>query len=118
MNIKVDEDIPPVVARWLQDVGYQANTVVGQKMGGWKDAALWQAVQSERHFFITADKGFSDIRLYKPGTHPGILLLRPDEDGVWPILDLLKMVLSQGNLIELEGTVSVATPRGLRVRRP
>jgi uncharacterized protein (DUF433 family) len=66
------------IVQMLKDVGYNAVGVIKQDMGGWKDAELWEAVQSERRFLITADKGFADIRLYPPGTHNGVLLLRPD----------------------------------------
>ena len=69
MHIKVDEDIPPVAAIWLQERGYEASTVVDQGMGGWQDDPLWQAVQAGQQFLLTADKGFGDIRLYSPGSH-------------------------------------------------
>ena len=117
MHIKVDEDLPPVAAQWLRDCGYQASTVVEQNMGGWKDAALWEVVQAEQQFLVTADKGFADIRAYPPGTHGGVLLLRPDKDGIYAILDLLQNVIDQVDLDMLTGTISVATSRGLRVRR-
>jgi predicted nuclease of predicted toxin-antitoxin system len=117
MHIKVDEDLPPMAAEWLREQGYEASTVVEQVMGGWKDAPLWAAVQAKGQFLLTADKGFADIRLYPPGSHGGILLLRPDEDGIRPVLDLLKAVLVEVDLMELEGVVAVATPQGLRVRR-
>jgi predicted nuclease of predicted toxin-antitoxin system len=118
MHIKVDEDIPPIAASWLRDQNHQASTVVEQGMGGWKDDQLWVRVQAEQQFLLTADKGFGDIRAFPPGTHGGILLLRPDEDGIRPILDLLQMVLRQVDLSQLLGTIAVATPRGLRIRRP
>lgn len=117
MHVKVDEDIPPIAAVWLRERDYEASTVVEQGMGGWKDDALWQQLQIDKQFLITADKGFGDIRVYPPGSHAGLLLLRPDEDGIRPILDLLKMVLSQLDLNQLAETISVATPRGLRIRR-
>lgn len=117
MQIKVDEDLPPVAAEWLRAKGHEASTVVEQVMGGWKDAPLWEAIQAKGQFLITADKGFADIRIYAPGTHAGVLLLRPEEDGIWPILTLLAEALSTVELAELQGMVAVATPRGLRVRR-
>jgi predicted nuclease of predicted toxin-antitoxin system len=117
MHIKVDEDIPPIAAQWLQDRDFAASTVVEQGMGGWKDAELWKIVHADEQFLLTADKGFGDIRNYPPGTHAGILLLRPDDDGIRPILDLLHMIVTQIDLAQLKGTVSVATPRGLRIRR-
>ena len=117
MHIKVDEDIPPIAATWLRERGYEASTVVEQGRGGWKDASLWQAVQADKQFLLTADKGFSDIRAHPPDSHGGVLLLRPDVDGIRPILDLLKMVLTEVDMQQLTGTISVATPRGLRIRR-
>ena len=117
MHIKVDEDIPPVAAAWLKERGFDASTVVDQGMGGWKDDALWQVVQRDEQFLLTADKGFGDIRVYPPGTHGGILLLRPDEDGIRPLLNLLQLVLDRVDLTQLTATVAVATPKGLRIRR-
>jgi hypothetical protein len=86
-------------------------------MGGWKDPALWQAVQSEQRFLVTADKGFADIRFYPPESHAGVLLLRPDEDGIRPIIELLERVLANYGLEALARTVTVVTPRGIRIRR-
>ena len=31
---------------------------------------------------ITTDKGFADVRIYPPGTHASVMLLRPDQDGI------------------------------------
>ena len=54
MHNKVDEDLPLVAAEWLQTKGYQASTVVDQNMGGWKDTPLWEAVQAQQKFLLTA----------------------------------------------------------------
>ncbi|OIO90507.1 MAG: hypothetical protein AUK03_12865 [Anaerolineae bacterium CG2_30_64_16] len=117
MRIKVDEDLPKAASQILRDRGYEAVSVVEQRMGGTKDPALWQAVQSEQRFLVTADKGFGDIRLYPPGTHVGILLLRPDQDGIHPVVELLEQVLTDYDLCALSETVTVATPRDIRIRR-
>ena len=45
------------------------------------------------------------------------MLLRPDEDGIRPVLQLLGAVLEQYDLNILVGTITVVTPRGVRVRR-
>ncbi len=82
MHIKVDEDLPQAIAETLRRHGYSCSTVSEQGMGGFKDPALWEAVQAHHQFLITADKGFGDVRQYPPGTHGGILLLRPSEDGM------------------------------------
>ena len=98
MRIKVDEDLPIHIARILRDKSYDTATVVEQGMGGWKDLDLWEIVQTEQRFLVTADKGFGDIRLYPPGTHEGVLLLRPDQDGIRPVVELLERVLKKYSL--------------------
>lgn len=117
MRVKVDEDLPRAAAETLRNRGYEADSVIAQGMGGAKDHQLWLAVQAEQRFLVTADKGFGDIRFYPPGTHAGILLLRPDQAGIRPILELLERTLTAHDLEALAGAVAVATPRGVRIRR-
>jgi len=117
MRIKVDEDLPKAAVELLRSQGHDVLGAVEQGMGGWKDAVLWHAVQAELRFLVTADKGFGDIRSYPSGTHAGVLLLRPDQDGIRPVLELLGHVLKVYDLQTLARTVAVATPRGIRVRR-
>ncbi len=118
MRIKVDEDLPPAVTERLREAGHDDAGVVEQGMSGWKDPGLWEAVQPEGRFLVTSDKGFGDIRAYPPGTHAGILVLRPDQDGIRPLVELTELVLERARLDDLARFVSVATPRGLRTRRP
>ncbi len=116
MHIKVDEDLPLTVARLLRDAGYDAETVREEGLGGYKDPDLWKIVQEEGRFLVTADKGFGDIRAFPPGTHAGVLLLRPDEDGIRPLIALMQQVLSAYDLRDVQGLLVVATPRGIRIR--
>lgn len=74
-------------------------------------------MQSEGRFLVTADKGFADVRTHPPGAHAGILLLRPDADGIGAVIELLETTLATCALESLSGSVAVATLRGLRVRR-
>lgn len=118
MRIKVDEDLSRAAVTLLRQAGFDdTKSVMEQGMGGWSDSSVWQAVQDEGRFFITADKGFGDIRVYPPGEHAGVLLLRPDADGIQPVLDLLRGTLEAADLASLQGTLSVATSKGLRSRR-
>ncbi|MDQ1256312.1 MAG: hypothetical protein QG656_908 [Candidatus Hydrogenedentes bacterium] len=116
MIIKVDEDLPRDTALLLCNHGYDALTVLDQEMGGWKDADLWKSIQREQRFLVTADKGFADLRAFPPGSHSGVLLLRPGEDGIEPLLKLLDAVLRSYSLDALAGAATVATPRGIRIR--
>ena len=82
MRIKVDEALPRAAVQMLRRHGHDAVSVAEQGMGGTKDPDLWQAVQAEDRFLVTADKGFADVRSYPPGTHDGVMLLRPDQAGI------------------------------------
>lgn len=116
-KVKVDEDLPSVIAEMARQAGYSAVTVLDQGIGGVKDHVLWKVVQAERRFLITADKGFGNIRNYPPGSHEGVLLLRPDQEGILPLVDLFRHVLVQQRLENFRGMLAVATTRGIRVRK-
>ena len=117
MLVKVDEDLPRATVQMLRDSGHEALSVTEQGMGGYKDPALWRAVQTEGRFLVTADKGFADIRFHPPGSRFGVLLLRPDEDGIRPVIELLGRVLTSYDLEALARTITVVTSRGIRIRR-
>lgn len=117
MRIKIDEDLPKAVIGLLREHDYDVDSVLSQGMSGWKDPALWQAIQAEERFLITADKGFADIRKYPLGMHQGVMLLRPDQAGIRPIVELLRRVLVEYDLNILAGTTAVVTPRSIRIRR-
>lgn len=87
-------------------------------MGGASDPEVWQAVQEEGRFLITMDLDFSDVRRYPPGSHAGILLLRPHRDGRRAIIALMNSVLHRENLGSLAGCLAVADEFHTRVRRP
>jgi predicted nuclease of predicted toxin-antitoxin system len=118
MPVKLDEDLSPVVAGPLIERGYEVRTVHGQGWSGAADADLWKRLDKEGVFFITADKGFGDIRAYQPGTHAGMLVLRPATESIAAYRELLEQTLRSTALAELLGAVSVASSSGLRTRRP
>jgi hypothetical protein len=109
--------LPRRAVQLLREHSYDAASVIEQGMDGWNGSQLWIAIQKDQRYLVTADKGFGDIRAFPPGKHYGILLLRPDEDGIRPILDLLKKVLDSYSLEDLVGATTVATPRGIRLRK-
>jgi hypothetical protein len=74
-------------------------------------------IVAEEAYFITADKGFADIRVFPPGSHAGVLLLRPDRESILSYRTLLEAVLETHRLETLAGAITVATPRRIRIRR-
>ena len=78
---------------------------------------MWPLVVRQGEFFTTADKGFGDIRSFPPGTHNGIMVLRPVKESVRSFVELLEATLKNHRLEDLVGTISVAMPARLRIRR-
>jgi hypothetical protein len=117
MLVKLDEDLASSLARPLELRGHAVRTVRDQGWAGFKDPRLWQLVAWERAFFITADKGFGDLRAYPPGSHQGVLVLRPVVESVPSFRSLLEAVLGKQTLESLAGAVTVATPGRVRIRR-
>jgi predicted nuclease of predicted toxin-antitoxin system len=72
MKIAVDEHIPLMTVRALQDLGYDVRDIRGTADEGMQDEDLWEMVQREERL-ITTDKGFAH---YRTAPHYGILVVR------------------------------------------
>jgi Domain of unknown function (DUF5615) len=101
----------------LTDRGNNATTVVEQGWQGLPDGILWERIQDDGRWLITGDKGFADLRLHPPGTHAGVILLRPQEESRRTHLELVDAALNHLDFNNLPGAVVVVTHRGLRIRR-
>jgi predicted nuclease of predicted toxin-antitoxin system len=115
--IKLDENLGRPHVALLKRHGYDADRVFDQNLSGVVDTELWVHVKREGRFLITLDLGFSDVRRYTPGTHPGILLLRPRTKGRNAVSQV-RRVLAERRLETLAGCLAVADAARTRIRRP
>ena len=118
MLVKLDENLSNTHAEFLRQAGYDCDRVTDEELSGAEDDRIWQRVCTENRFFITLDLYFSDIRKFSPGTHPGILLLRPSNRSRQAVLELLDRLLSEQRLENWQGCLVVADERQTRVRCP
>ena len=116
-RLKVDENLPREIAQLMQAHGHDAVTVLDQGWRGLPDDELWERIQTERRWLVTADKEFADLRIYPPGTHVGVILLRSAAEGLDDYLDLAEMALARVKFDDVPGAVVVLTRRGVRIRR-
>ncbi len=115
--VKLDEDLAPISAAPLQAAGHEVRSVLTQGWSGIADNELLQRVTAEGAMLVTADKGFGDIRKYPPGSHGGIILLRPDNESLGEYRELLALLVARHELEALAGAVTVVTSRSVRTRR-
>ena len=118
MKAKLDENLGRTPQRLLERHGHDAENVYDEEMSGASDPEVWKAAQAEGRLLVTLDTDFADVRQYPPGTHAGILLLRPRSRSREAATALLRRVLDAHPLGTLSGCLAVATERHTRVRRP
>jgi predicted nuclease of predicted toxin-antitoxin system len=118
LTVKLDENLGESHARLVRESGYECDRVTDQGLSGASDDEVWARVVVEGRFFITLDLGFSDVRQYPPGTHPGVLLLRPIDGTRDSAAAVLRKVLERHDLHDLVGCLAVADVGQTRIRRP
>lgn len=118
MKIKLDENLPTRLAAVLEKAGHAVDSVPAEGLTGKPDAEIWAAVRREGRFLITQDLDFSDIREYRPGTHPGLLLVRLREPGANALIERISAAMLEHDLQSLSRCFVVLTDHKLRVKRP
>ncbi len=118
ISVKLDENLGQSAMELLQKAGYSVDRGTNEGLSGAKDPVVWQRVCQEGRFFITLDLDFSDVRRFPPGTHPGLLLLRPKDRSRDAVVRVLKRVLQEHPLSNLTGCLVVADEHRTRLRRP
>ncbi len=118
MKVKIDENLGTAHKLLLQEAGHDVEDVYDEKVAGASDEELWRLVCREGRFLVTLDVDFSDVRLYPPASHPGILLIRTGHPSMSSVASILQRVLGDpGGLERLSGCLAVADETRTRVRR-
>ena len=117
MKIKVDENLPSRLVVGLRTLGHDVETVASEGLAGRSDQEVWVAAGHEERFLITQDLDFSDSRRYRPGTHPGLLLVRLREPGAAALAAKVMQSLKTTPIESLAGCFVVLTDSKLRIKR-
>ena len=115
--LKVEENLPDEIADLFSRHGHDAVTVAEQGWRGMADRDLWQGIQDEGRWLVTADKELADRRYRPPGTHAGLILFRSNGEGLDAYLALAQKVIDDVNLDDVAGAIIVVNERSIRIRR-
>jgi predicted nuclease of predicted toxin-antitoxin system len=118
MKIKLDENLPAEFADLLSAQHHDVHTVPGERLAGQQDGAIFQAAGAENRLLITQDMDFSDIRQFKPGTHPGVVLIRLRDPSRRRLIERMRQILQGENMETWAGCFVVVGDVRLRVIRP
>lgn len=118
MRLKLDENLPAILVEDLVALGHDVDTAVSEGPAGHEDPEVWSGAQAAGRMLLTQDLDFSDVRVFAPGTHPGLVLVRMREPGLSALRTRLLAVFRAEPVEAWAGCFVVVTDRKVRVRRP
>jgi len=118
MKIKLDENLPFRLFGILSELGHKIDTIPQEGLKGSNDQQIWEAAQRSGSFLITQDLNFSNINLFKPGTHYGLLLIRLRDPGRDALLKRIQTIFQSEEVEGWQGCFVVVTVHKIRVRHP
>jgi predicted nuclease of predicted toxin-antitoxin system len=118
MRLKLDENLPTILVEDLGALGHDVDTATSEGLAGHDDSEVWSGAQGAGRMLLTQDLDFSDVRVFAPGTHPGLVLLRMREPGLSALRTRVLAVFRAEPVEAWTGCLVVVTDRKVRVRRP
>lgn len=115
MKIKLDENLPVGLAKFLKDSGHDVQTVHDERLVGRKDEEIWQAAQAESRFLLTQDLDFSDLRRFVPGSHAVVLLIRLRSPSRRDLIDRVAGLFQEHDVEVWSRCFVIVTERKIRV---
>ncbi len=74
MKFLVDQQLPPLLAMWLRDTGFEASHVRELGLKDAPDTAIWAKARAENWLVITKDEDF--VKLWRDQEQGGVLWVR------------------------------------------
>lgn len=117
MRVKLDENLPAWLAPALAKLGHDADTVRDEGLTGATDAEVFSAAQADHRFFVTQDLDFADARLYRPGTHCGVLIMRLHSAGAGALDARVMQIFTEEAVATWGGCTVIASDHKVRIQR-
>jgi predicted nuclease of predicted toxin-antitoxin system len=118
MKILLDENLPMGLVNALRALGHDVEHVYSRDLSGRPDDDVRSVAQSEDRYLIMQDRRFADARVFAPGTHPGLLLVRMKRPGRRAVFEKVRALFETEDVESWRGCFVVLSDAKLRVRRP
>ena len=118
MRFLLDEACAHAILPELRSLGHEVDHIADRQLRGSPDELVIALCKRESRILITPDLDFSDERVYPPGTHPGIILLR-----VWHQISPEVMAHEVAQRVsgldeaKIAGNIVVLEPDSIRIRK-
>lgn len=74
--VKLDENVPDLLGRILQEAGHDVAFAREQQLSGAPDDHLLRAAVTEGRVLLTFDRGFANVIQHPPGATAGVVVIR------------------------------------------
>jgi len=116
MHFLTDENIYPPMVTMLRELGHDVFDVKEQQLFGIQDEQVMEMAREQNRMLITLDKGFSNILLHPPGTHPGMIVLRVWRLTITKATEILRQFIESTSEDQLTGKLAIVEPARVRFR--
>jgi predicted nuclease of predicted toxin-antitoxin system len=116
MRFKIDENLPIEIAELFQAAGYDASTVIKQKLGGQRDNFIIKVCQREERTLVTLDLDFADIQTYPPQDFSGIVVLRVSRQDKEYLISVLQRAIPLMNQENIKKKLWIVEETRIRIR--
>ncbi|KXS33494.1 MAG: Uncharacterized protein AWT59_0375 [Candidatus Gallionella acididurans] len=94
MRFLVDAQLPPALARFLNDAGHQAEHVYDIGMGTASNRAIWNYALQNNATIITKDEDFVSLISVQSGT-PSVIWVRVGNTGKQALLNWIEPMMER-----------------------
>ena len=117
MQFKIYENAPVELKILLEKAGHVAKTVFDQSLCGRSDTRIMNVCRDESLVLVSLDSDFSNIQAYPPGTHPGIMVLRPRSQGAKVVTNIFEDFLNKVDVSQIRAATMIVEKERIRIRR-
>jgi predicted nuclease of predicted toxin-antitoxin system len=116
MRLFCDQNIPLETIAFLRSLGHDVLSTRDAGMSRAADEEILQHAIQEDRILLTFNADFSDLRVFPPGTHSGIIRLRLYEQTAEELHPILTRVMGQLKDKDLTGKLVTIKARSVRIR--
>lgn len=114
----LDADLTRSATLSLRSHGWEAADVRDFGLGNASDDTIYRYAVAHAYVLVTADKGFTRVLRFPPGTHPGIIVLRfPPHTPADKKVRIVTRWIVPLEEDDVTGNLLIVEPRGIRIRR-
>ncbi len=118
MKIKLDENISRHLKPVITQKGHECVTAEDEGLLSKTDVEVGAAAKGEGRMLFTLDLEFADLHKFPPGSHPGVVLFRPQSLGPLAVNRFITRFVEETDLSSLSGCLVIVDPMRIRIRRP